>query len=530
MIMETQLPPTAMATPTWSARASSWGSPLQPFSGVNYNVFVAKLDANGLLQWNTFLGLGNGQAISSDANGNLYVSGYSSATWGSPLRPFSGGGWDAFVAKLDMNGTLQWNTFLGGTSYDSSQGIAIDSNGNSYVAGYSGATWGSPIRPLAGYQDAFVAKVDATGALSWNTFLGASDCDDEGWGIATDPGGNSYVIGYGYGTWGSPLRSYSMGGWDAFVAKLNNAGVLQWNTFLGGSGDDYGLGIAVDSSSRAHVTGYSRDWSWGIPVRQFVQYEDAFVAKLFSNGNLQWNTFLGGITNDFGRAIAVDTVGNTYVAGNSWGHWGSPARPYTGYSDAFASRLGPNGTLQRNIFLGSTNDDYGSGIAVDDHGSYYVSGYSLVSWGSPISPMASGYDAFVAKIREPKVDFNKDGQEDILWRYYGPGGYNRAWFLGNTAASLPLMKTNEWRVLGGSEEVPDGKSVPGMSHGARRPGGLPLAGFLKPVGKDTSNVMGEIGAANSVSAVDDPRRVGDRFSDPPMISRGSEAGEISHSA
>ena len=88
-----------------------------------------------------------------DTSGNVYVTGYSGATWGSPVRPFAGGTQDAFVAKLNGSGALQWNTFLGGSNDDQAQGIAVDTSGNVYVTGYSYATWGSPIRPFAGWTD-----------------------------------------------------------------------------------------------------------------------------------------------------------------------------------------------------------------------------------------------------------------------------------------------------------------------------------------------------------------------------------------
>ena len=154
----------------------------------------------------------------------------------------------------------------------------MDTSGNVYVTGYSFATWGSPVRPYAGgTDDAFVAKLNASGALQWNTFLGGVN-DDYGYRIAADTSGNVYVTGYSYATWGSPVRPYG-GAADAYVAKLNTSGVLQWNTFLGGSGYDYGSGIAVDTSGNVYVTGCS-DATWGSPVHPYIGNGDAFVAKV----------------------------------------------------------------------------------------------------------------------------------------------------------------------------------------------------------------------------------------------------------
>ena len=248
-----------------------------------------------VLSWNTFLGgsaFDIGYGIAVDTSGNVFVTGYSTATWGSPVRPYAGGLEDAFVAELNNDGALQWNTFLGGSNNDYGSGIAVDTSGNVYVAGYSYATWGSPIRPYDGAPDAFVAELNNNGALLWNTFLGGSNFDF-GHGITVDSSRNVYVAGGSYATWGSPVRPYAGGANDAFVAKLNASGALQWNTFLGGPNIDFGFGIAVDTSGNVYVTGDS-EATWGSPVHPYVGAADAFVAKLNASGALQWNTFLGG--------------------------------------------------------------------------------------------------------------------------------------------------------------------------------------------------------------------------------------------
>jgi hypothetical protein len=97
-----------------------------------------------------------------DSSGNVYVAGYSYVTWGSPVRAYTTSSSDAFAAKLDSSGALQWNAFLGGTGSDSGVSIAVDSSGNVYVAGYSTATWGSPVQAYtASSRDAFAAKIPA---------------------------------------------------------------------------------------------------------------------------------------------------------------------------------------------------------------------------------------------------------------------------------------------------------------------------------------------------------------------------------
>lgn len=353
---------------------ATWGSPLRAFTGGGYDAFVAKLDNKGQLVWNTFLGgTGSdpGHGIAVDGNGNVYVAGSSSATWGSPQNAFGGcvgfqfsldlSGCDAFAAKLDNSGQLVWNTFLGGTGYDVGWAIAVDGSGNAYVAGGSTATWGSPQRAFGYGENAFAAKLDNAGQLVWNTFLGNMISDiSEGQAIAVDGGGNVYVAGLSYATWGSPQRAFG-GGDEAFAAKLDSTGTLVWNTFLGSTGYDEGLAIAVDVSGNVYVAGKSNA-TWGSPQRAFVSSgRDAFVAKLDGTGTLVWNTFLGAATYGEGRAIAVDSGGNAYVTGSG----GSTAKldKSTGQIAWYTSSLGSAGFLEN-----------GNAIAVDGSGNVYVAG------------------------------------------------------------------------------------------------------------------------------------------------------------
>jgi len=151
-----------------------------------------------------------------DPNGNVYVTGYSWWGWGTPLNPFAGGLTDAFVAKLSPNGNVQWHTFLGGNDDDNGKDLTTDDSGNIYVTGYSAASWGTPLNAFAGYYDGFVAKLNGNGTRLWNTFVGSSG-DEQGHGIALNSG-KYYVTGYSSRTWGNPLVTISQVT-DGFVAK-----------------------------------------------------------------------------------------------------------------------------------------------------------------------------------------------------------------------------------------------------------------------------------------------------------------------
>jgi hypothetical protein len=411
----------------------AWGSPVREYTNGS-DMFAAKLTSSGALVWHTFLG-GDGEefgdGIAVDGSGNIYVTGTSTAAWGSPVRPYSGGA-EGFVVKLNSSGDLAWNTFLGGSGYDETDAVAVDGSGNTYATGTSMASWGSPLRAYTDGNEAYAAKVSASGALVWNTFLGGAG-NDGGTGIAVFTTGTVYVAGFSQSSWGSPQRAYSAGT-DAFAAALSSSGALAWNTFLGGSGSDTGRGIAVDGDGRAYVTGYSTA-TWGTPVRAYAGGTEAFAVKLNSTGSLSWNSFLGGSGNDEAYEIAVDRGGKVYVAGESYASWGSPLRPHAGGREAYAAKLNSDGTIASTTFLGAADNDGGMDIAVDGSGTY-VAGYSQSTWGSPVRAKSGAEDAYVARVNLPHTcgletteifDLTGDCKTDVA--VYRPS--TGAWYIRN---------------------------------------------------------------------------------------------------
>ena len=393
--------------------ASSWGSPVRAYQA-SIDGFVAQLDAiTGSLIWHTFLGgIGTDKALDvvTDDNGNIYVTGYSNVSWGTPINT-SSGGYDAFVARLDSSGSLIWNTFMGGSGTDRGWAIAADNNSNAYVTGVSNKKWGLPVRPYSGNTDAFVAKLNTnTGSLNWHTFLGGTAFDR---GVAIIANGNGFVhmVGVSDGSWGSPVRSYANSN-DVFAVRLNeNTGSLTWNTFLGGTGFDEGTTMSLDDNGRVYIAGYS-DASWGSPTRAYSSGFDAFVVRLETDGELGWNTFLGAAGEDFGRGVTMTGSGDIYVGGASTSTWGSPVRSYTSGTDAFIIRLDSNtGTLIWNTFLGGTGDDQGEDIVTDGEGNIFSVGTSSATWGSPVRTYNSGSDAFLANIPTPCIRSANSG----LW-------------------------------------------------------------------------------------------------------------------
>jgi hypothetical protein len=261
---------------------------------------------------------GNGIAVDASGNIYVTGDFSGSATFGS-ITLTSNGDSDIFIAKLDSSGNWLWAKNAGGTDYDYGQGIAVDASGNSYVTGYfesTTATFGSTTLTSSGFSDIFVAKLDSSGNWLWIKNAGGTDYY-EGCGIAVDTSGNSYVIGWfeGSATFGSATLT-SNGDDDIFVTKLDSSGNWLWAKKAGGTDYYEGCGIAVDASGNSYITGFFSDSAtFGSTTLTSNGYCDIFIAKLDSSGNWLWAQNAGGTGSDWGHGIAVDAIGNSYVTG-----------------------------------------------------------------------------------------------------------------------------------------------------------------------------------------------------------------------
>jgi len=381
------------------------------------DIFVAKMDINGNWLWAKQAGgtdYHGGYGIAVDANGNSYVTGYfsGSATFGTTTLTSSGYE-DIFVAKLDINGNWLWAKQAGGTSSDIGYGIAVDAYGNSYVTGYfksSSCSFGTITLTSSGYEDIFVAKLDINGNWLWAKQAGGTS-EDGGTSIAVDANGNSYVTGSfkesaNFGT----TTLTSSGSWDIFVAKIDHNGNWLWAKQAGGTDNDGGISIAVDDNGNSYVTGgfYGSSCSFSTItlINSSIEYSDIFVAKIDYNGNWLWAKQAGGTGYDAGYGIAVDTNGNSYVTGEFDGSatFGTTTFTSSGGSDIFVAKLDSNGNWLWAKQAGGTDDDYGKGIAVDNNGNSYVTGYfwSSATFGTTTLTSSSDYgsDIFVTKLGE----------------------------------------------------------------------------------------------------------------------------------
>ena len=309
---------------------------LQPAKSGDRDAVVTKLSADGSqLIYSTYFGgrsYESGAGIAVDSAGATYIAGGTGSTdfpTVNPVQPWPGFECtDAFVTKLVPDGSaVSYSTYIGGSLCEEAADIAVDSLGSAYVTGWT-ETVGFPlVNPLPVVPEssfhAFVFKLTPDGTqLIYSTPFGGEDYDS-GNAIAVDASGAAYVTGTTYSSrfpTMNALQPQLKGSGDAFVLKMApEGGALIYSTYLGGSRDDGGSSITVDTAGAVYITGTtdSPDFPTMNPIQQMPGgSRDAFISKLSPNGaSLVHSTYLGGMEEDRGTAIAVDLTGGTYVAG-----------------------------------------------------------------------------------------------------------------------------------------------------------------------------------------------------------------------
>ena len=336
-------------------------------SGGHRDIYVLKVDSTGAFEWvQTYGSTSNladrGLDIDIDSSSNVYITGYFQGTvdFGNGDITASGGS-DIFVLKLDSSGAFQWVYTAGGAGNDNGKGIAVDTDGNVLLTGifsqtvdFGGGTVTSETDSLEKDFDFFVLKLNSAGAYQWVYTAGSDRYDSEGLSIDTDSNNNSYITGYvgGVVDFGVTHNFYgdSEGASvDAFVLKLNSEGVPQWANRYGASQFEIGNGIAVDSSGNSYIAGehYSNTNFGGITATNNGG-TDYFVLKLNSDGVSQWVYSVSSSATDIAYDIAIDSSGNSYTTGKFAGtiNFGSESVTANVQDDIFVLKLDSSGTFQ----------------------------------------------------------------------------------------------------------------------------------------------------------------------------------------
>lgn len=296
-------------------------------SAGNVDFFLVKLDTLGNVMWARRGGgtlTDRGYGLTLDADGNIYVTGhYFGAADFSGINLTSAGNLDNLVAKFDNDGNLIWIRDGKSVSQVSSRGVALDGSGNVFVAGYFGSTTVDSVNfdgvkiITNGGRDIFIAKYNNAGVIQWARSAGSALSGEEGRGMTIDLNGNPVMVGVFVDTANfSGTELISNGGNDIFIAKYNTDGTLLWVKNAGGPRNDAADGVDIDSLGNIYVTGYFDSTAFfGTTQITGVDRDEVFLAKYDPNGNLIWVKSAGGSLIDRGNDLKVTPGGISYIAG-----------------------------------------------------------------------------------------------------------------------------------------------------------------------------------------------------------------------
>ncbi len=285
-----------------------------------------------------------------------------------------------------------WGTYYGGDAPEGEYAYSCttDYSGNVIVAGTIASTSGIASGGHqntygGGVYDAYLVKFDGNGERMWGTYYGGSE-KDGGMGCYTKGNESIYLVGQTQSVSGIALgghqNTYGGGAYDAFLGKFDGNGILQWATYYGGTGWDWGNSCAVDSGGYVYLAGHAASTANIASAGHQNTYgggsEDAFLVKFDDSGALQWATYYGGNQSDKGHFCETDIDGNVYLSGESFSSSaiasGGHQNIHGGGRDAFLVKFNGSGIRQWATYYGGAGTDFDFSCAIDGNGFVYFSG------------------------------------------------------------------------------------------------------------------------------------------------------------
>ncbi len=348
---------------TWHQGYDNFGHPLP-------DLYVVKVDAEGVMQWQTALGTSGPDealAITATTDGGFAVAGFSNG--------------DFWIIKLDSNGSLQWENLFGGTLSEFAYTIIQTSDGGYAVGGASSSSNGD-VTSNYGWQDYWLLKLDATGNLQWEQSYGGSSTDECYSVIQTSDGG--YALAGSANSADHDITA-SRGATDYWFVKTDSEGNLQWQKSFGGTGADYARSViqtldggyiiaGSTASNDGDVTGWHENTGDG-------QYFDYWVIKISSSGDLQWQKALGGTGSDEAWAVVEAPDGGSIVVGRAGTNNGDVVAPGGGY--CWIVKLDELGNIAWQQSVGSTEAHSIRAAVYDQSGALVIAGSSDGTYFNP---------------------------------------------------------------------------------------------------------------------------------------------------
>jgi PKD repeat protein len=377
----------------------------------SYDFWVVKINSAGSLEWQKCLGgtkVDVGMSVNQTADGGYLISGYPYSNDGDVVG--NHGYDDAWVVKLNGTGMIEWTNSLGGSWYDwAMSGIQTSEEG--YLIGGGTGSFDGNVTGNHGSYDAWVIKLNRTGSLTWQKCLGGSSFD-EAYSVIQTTDGGYFVGGDSNSTDGNVTGNH--GSYDAWVVKLNNAGTIDWQKSLGGTGDEGAYSVIQTIDGGYLLGGYSNSKD-GDVTGNHGSY-DAWIVKLTNTGSLEWQKSLGGTGND-GISSLIQTADGGYLIGGYSNSTDGDITGNHGDYDAWMVKLNTTGSLIWQKSLGGTGNDGAESVIQIADGRYQMAGYTKSTDGDVIGKHGS-YDIWTVEVSaQHQVNATADP-----WTITYPGG------------------------------------------------------------------------------------------------------------
>ena len=373
------------------------------------DVWVVKLNGAGIIQWQKSLGGSGGEgigisSIKQTTDGGYIVSASASVNDGDVSG--NHGYEDAWVVKLNSVGVIEWQKCLGGSLFEGGQNIQETSDGGYILASYSNSNDGDATA-VNGSLDVWVVKLSNVGVIQWQKCLGGSAVDisasiqqtmDGGYILASYSGSNDIDV---FG---------NHGGADAWIVKLNSAGLIEWQRCIGGTGSDFGWYIQ-QTTDGGYVFAGSTDSNDG-DVSGNHGSNDVWVVKLNAIGIIQWQKCLGGTGSEGAEGIEQTSDGGYIVIGNTTASADGDVSGNHGITDVWTVKLTDTGTLQWQRCLGGTGTDFGYSIQLTTDGGYVFAGHTDSNDGD-VSGNHGAADVWVVKFLECNASTNSSSTLNV---------------------------------------------------------------------------------------------------------------------
>ena len=368
-------------------------------------------------------------SVSTASEGSIYIAGSTQSSFDGQTN---NGNYDAFIIKLNSDGSKAWTKLIGGASYDSARSVSTASDGSIYIVGdteiiLDGQTYSG--------NRAFLNKFNSDGSKAWTKLIGGG-FGDSARSVSTASDGSIYIVG---GISNSIEGQAYSGGHDAYITKFNSDGSKAWTKLFGGSNYDHANSISIANDGSIYITG----WTTGsIDGQRNNGSSDAFITKFNSDGSKVWTKLLGGVSADNANSVSTASDGSIYIVGSTESIL--DGQSISGETDAFITKFNSDGSKEWTKLFGGSSSDGANSVSTANDGSIYITGFTTGSFDGQAH--SGGNDAFIVK-------FNSDGSKAWTKLFGGnKSDYSR---------SVSTASDGSIYIVGDTENILDGQTYSG---------------------------------------------------------------------